>query len=490
MLCRPVSRHLLKRFDWLENSTSKSITRLSYRIFDHREPSNNFLSILTFFHVVGTIDDDEKIMEDAAALMVVFASSGSVRVLWIVCCLLAQGGNSFLASRPILSKSLTLVATANDDHHHQNDALTTALLRVSYDGGRFTGWSAANDPKDANDTDSVNVSDDSSTLPPPLLVHTGRKRRRRAARAAGRPGFVRSVQGVIQNKLAKLYGNVDPSRIVVEGCSRTDKGVHAQSNMVQVYCLSSQGIISSTVQQDGTTTTTIESSILGKRLPHPLHATDDSYFLSLPMTLSKLGYCLNRMLPADIRVLEIAPGPSATLPGHQVFHPTLSSVNKTYHYTVSTGPFHDPTQYRRVWHVGDGTLNVSCIQEACAVLRGEHNFAAFQGAARGGSDTQKRAVQSTLCMLQGVTIEHVSSWLQTETYVVTVTGDRFLYKMMRFLVGALVAVGYGQLAIEDIMLALETGNRGDLTWQCAPAHGLVLQDVSFDVEIDWKVAKS
>jgi tRNA U38,U39,U40 pseudouridine synthase TruA len=80
------------------------------------------------------------------------------------------------------------------------------------------------------------------------------------------------------------------------------------------------------------------------------------------------------------------------------------------------------------------------------------------------------------------------------TYKVSVTGDRFLYKMMRFLVGALVALGTGKLELDDLERAIETGNwnlpgHADRRkeFQCAPAHGLVLRHVNYgDIPIDWQ----
>ncbi len=124
------------------------------------------------------------------------------------------------------------------------------------------------------------------------------------------------------------------------------------------------------------------------------------------------------------------------------------------------------------------------------MLQGRHDFASFQGAARGSDDKRKRLDQNSVCYLSHVSVTHTSSWLQTNTYTVTVTGDRFLYKMVRFFVGALVAVGRDQLTTEDIMRVLESGNRGNTTWECAPSHGLMLHDVKYDDHIDWLVAQS
>jgi tRNA pseudouridine38-40 synthase len=419
--------------------------------------------------------------------MFVFLSRLGRVLFCLVFCLLIQEGKLFAPQRALISRVPLLLKISTDEISNEQDvspeqaignpsSLTSVVLQIAYDGGRFTGWSAANDPKEEADTESDTTCITNEF--PPLLVNTGRKRRRRAAKAAG-GGFVRSVQGVVQSNLAKLYGNVDPERIVVEGCSRTDKGVHARSMMAQIYCLSETNDYSQ-----------VESSIPGKRLPHPLHASDDTFFELLPMPLSKLSYCLNRMLPADIRVLALAPIPAAPSAGNLPFHPTLSSTFKTYKYTLSVGPFHDPTQYRRVWHTGDESLCLDRILDACTVLQGTNDFASFQGAARGSSDKRKRGDQNSTCTMNHVSVTHTSSWLQTDTYTVTVTGDRFLYKMVRFLVGALVAVGRNQLTTQDIVHALESGDRGNMTWECAPAHGLVLHDVNYDDHIDWQVAQS
>jgi tRNA pseudouridine38-40 synthase len=79
---------------------------------------------------------------------------------------------------------------------------------------------------------------------------------------------------------------------------------------------------------------------------------------------------------------------------------------------------------------------------------------------------------------------------------VIVTGDRFLYRMVRLMVGAMVAVGRDKLKAEDIAIALETGkwdipNDGEgrrHQFTCAPAHGLVLHHVDYgeDIQFDWQ----
>ena len=73
------------------------------------------------------------------------------------------------------------------------------------------------------------------------------------------------------------------------------------------------------------------------------------------------------------------------------------------------------------------------------------------------------------------------------TYTLEITGDRFLYKMVRFLVGALVAVGRQRMSLTALEGLVTTGDRGGLSWDCAPAHGLQLYDVHYsDITIEWQ----
>ena len=169
-------------------------------------------------------------------------------------------------------------------------------------------------------------------------------RKRRSRRNRNRPsssrGLVRSVEGEISFALAKLYGNVPLSCIQVEGCSRTDRGVHARQMIAQIYCL-----------KCSTDEDTDLFSIPGKAVGHP-NSPFDSNFKPLPFDsdLAKLTFTLNKMLPPDVRVIDVSPTPmmsrvSQTRP----FHPSLDTMNKTYQYTFSVGELHDPVRRRYVY---------------------------------------------------------------------------------------------------------------------------------------------
>jgi tRNA pseudouridine38-40 synthase len=256
--------------------------------------------------------------------------------------------------------------------------------------------------------------------------------------------------------------------------------------------------------------TLIHCSIPGKRKPHPLSATDTSYFEAMPMNgnLSRLVFALNRMRAPDMQVTGIAPTPEVLSKDLLPFHPSMSTVSKTYEYRISVGGFHDPTLRSLVWHVGEVELDVAKIQQGCDLLTGTQDFSAFQGAPRGPEDKRRRIEQQDKpngCTCTLLNVEFVEQRPPMDvyfpgvtppirTYKVRVTGDRFLYKMMRFLVGTLVALGTGKLELDDLERAIETGNwnlpdHADRRkqFQCAPAHGLVLRHVNYgDIPINWQ----
>jgi len=90
------------------------------------------------------------------------------------------------------------------------------ILNISYDGTHFHGWSAANDdPTKSKEPITFSNEQQSSKI-------KRSRRNRRGLRLI--KNQVRSVEGVIQSQLAKLYGNVPISNIHLTGCSRTDKG--------------------------------------------------------------------------------------------------------------------------------------------------------------------------------------------------------------------------------------------------------------------------
>ena len=78
------------------------------------------------------------------------------------------------------------------------------------------------------------------------------------------------------------------------------------------------------------------------------------------------------------------------------------------------------------------------------------------------------------------------------TYKVTIVGDRFLYKMVRFLVGLMVHYGTNptNTSLQQVQNILSTGEwSSDIPRKCAPANGLILEKIEYgeDIKFNWMV---
>lgn len=345
---------------------------------------------------------------------------------------------------------------------HQSQATyTSAVLQVAYDGTFFHGWSAGNDNKEKS-IDSFQETSHNT-------FRQGRSRRNRL-RPSIKQGEIRSVQGVLKGCLSKLFGDAPPDHVIVEGCSRTDKGVHAKGMTALIYCMiEGKGI----------------QSINGKRKPHPVSPSDDN-FKELPFNsdIEMLIRKLNRMLPPDVRILNASPMPSYQFNGLP-FHPSLATTGKTYRYTISVGDICDPIRSHYVWHVGN-TFDIERANICADVLKGSHDFSGFRGAFRG---SERGRSQDTICNIFDISISE-DIWADSssicKTYQIEITGDRFLYKMVRFIVGFIVQFSQNDgIEIQGIMDALDN-QECSFPRVCAPAHGLRLIKVHYPSSIDFQ----
>lgn len=361
--------------------------------------------------------------------------------------------------------------------------LTIGILNVTYSGTHFFGWSAANDgynDSDDEDNDEFSASNKSAELEEFALsnirVSRRSRRNRRGIYIPKTSSKVRSVEGVIRKNLAKLYGNIDESLVQIEGCSRTDRGVHARSLICTFLCHSS--VIKT--KSENPNDTVNNNKPVGTTLK-PLPCGQD---------LGKILFCLNRMLPPDVRIMGISAIPSSdkstSTTKYKIplnFHPSLDTKSKTYQYTFSVGDIHDPMRWRHVWHLdgvrqarkkkptrnniehdeikskeNSGKKNIfypELAQNVAKEFLGLHNFTAFKGAFR-GSERKTGKVVNPICQIHSLTISqdikdavnvlnhplsgsfHIGDEGNSNgidgrlvTYTVEIIGDRFMYKMVR-----------------------------------------------------------
>ncbi len=128
------------------------------------------------------------------------------------------------------------------------------------------------------------------------------------------------------------------------------------------------------------------------------------------------------------------------------FHARFSARGKLYRYRIWNDRVLPPFEFERAWHV-PAPLDFDVMAREAAAFAGRHDFASF--AANRGRPEDDTGARSISCGCVGA---GASFWLE-------VSGDGFLYKMVRLMVGALVRAGRGQAAAGEIRDRLRTPER-------------------------------
>lgn len=228
-------------------------------------------------------------------------------------------------------------------------------------------------------------------------------------------GWQTQINGItVEEVLNKTLSGLLKENIRVIGASRTDSGVHALGN-VAVF--------------------DTESKIPG----------------------DKFSFAINQRLPEDIRIQESC----------QVaddFHPRFCDTIKTYEYKILNRKFALPTErlYSAFVYY---PLDVEKMQMAAAYLVGEHDFKSFCST---GSQ-----VESTVRTITDISVEK-----HGEMISIRVSGNGFLYNMVRIIVGTLMKIGLGVWEperMEEILNACDRNAAGPK----AEARGLTLVEIRY-----------
>jgi len=198
--------------------------------------------------------------------------------------------------------------------------------------------------------------------------------------------------------------------------------------------------------------------LIAGRTDTGVHASGQvvAFDLDWKHSLDDLGTALNAALPKDMAVSVVQ---SVT----ERFHPRFDATSRRYRYRLFCQPGRDPLRERfawRVWPVASG------LQDLAEVWLGEHDFAIFGSAPKPGNSTVRTVLDAKW------------QWVNEE-WQFEIQANAFLYHMVRKIVHAQVAVGQGRITKNDLTRALENNNV--LPSGLAPAHGLTLLEVSYDV---------
>lgn len=237
-------------------------------------------------------------------------------------------------------------------------------------------------------------------------------------------GWQKAVGLSVEGELEALLKRILQSPVQLQAASRTDKGVHANGQVVNFF----------TDKQD--------------------------------LNLDRLHHSLRTLLPDDISILSVEDAPSPT------FHPTVDVKSKQYQYQIAYGK--NPLPFYRFthWHFAY-PLDIEKMREAAKLLIGEHDFGAFTNVRR------EKPYKSTTRTLFSIEIECCKiERNEDERLRILITGDNFLYKMARNIAGLLAYVGAGKMTLEHVGSLFEGSTRasGAIT---APAHGLSLLHVYY-----------
>lgn len=218
----------------------------------------------------------------------------------------------------------------------------------------------------------------------------------------------------IQETVEKCVSRVLDTETSITGCSRTDAGVHANQ-----YCF----------------------SVLTER-----EIPDRNFVRGI-----------NGYLPSDISLLSCEEVPLD-------FHARYSCKGKEYLYLIHNSECRNPFAEDLQYHYRR-KMDLDLIRRAAEYFVGTHDFRSFCSAGNEKADTVR-------------TIYSLSVEKEGDLVKIRISGDGFLYNMVRIIVGTLLSVNEGKISPEDIPVIMQKGDR-TLAGKTAQAHGLYLNKVFY-----------
>jgi len=214
----------------------------------------------------------------------------------------------------------------------------------------------------------------------------------------------------------------------ISSASRTDAGVHAQGQVIKIT-------------------------------------------IALEIESEKLLLGMNSLLPDDIRILQCAPCA-------EEFNPNKDSKSKEYHYYFCTDTIYNPILNDIVAHIPSNnkasitdSLDIELIQRACKLFIGEHDFYSFA--------RRDASINSTIRTIFSCEILQAQpSTFGNNIYYLKIVGNGFLKQMVRYIAGALFALGRNQLSLSDISEALANQKEEKISSR-AKSRGLHLIQICY-----------
>ena len=230
----------------------------------------------------------------------------------------------------------------------------------------------------------------------------------------------RTVCGTVEEALARVLGR----EVKIDGCSRTDAGVHALGQTATLL-LEDHGIPTDRIQK-------------------------------------ALGDCLatqKREGVGEIAIVDVREVPEG-------FHARYSAKGKEYLYKIRNAESPDIFKRTRYYQITQ-PLDLEAMRRAASYIVGTHDFACFQTAGGTPRETTVRTVWALEINKDG------------DYVTLSIKGDGFLYNMVRIIAGTLVEVGLGKKDADELPAIIASKDRGR-AGHTAPPQGLYLKEVFYD----------
>ena len=221
----------------------------------------------------------------------------------------------------------------------------------------------------------------------------------------------KTIAGTLKKSCETLFN----APCTIQGCSRTDTGVHA---LVYFAACEVNG---------------------GNLVP-----------------CERIPYALNHLLPSDISVSDCFNVSDDFNPRHTEY--------KEYRYIVHNSPFKDPFLHKRAVRVPD-KIDEKLLDKEAKSFIGTHDFSSFMATGSPVNTTVR-------------TIKYFNVERDGDKIIFSVAADGFLYNMVRIIVGTLIEVAYGRIDPADLQKIIKCKDRSE-AGMTAPSDGLYLNKVNY-----------
>ena len=223
------------------------------------------------------------------------------------------------------------------------------------------------------------------------------------------------TESTIQGKIEAVLSKMCGEEVQIQGAGRTDAGVHAKEQVANVH-------------------------------------------LKEQVDPQEVKQYLNRYLPEDIAVSEVTEVPER-------FHSRLNATGKIYVYRIATGEVKKVFERRYIYDFGEKP-DIELMCRAAEILTGTHDFKSFCSAGA--------QVQTTVRTIYAVNVTKEDDMVH-----IRITGNGFLYNMVRIIAGTLMQVGTGLMEPEQVKEILEARDRSK-AGPTAVAKGLTLVEIRYE----------